>query len=94
MPLGSSSQWWRFEFQNSRPGLGNACALKQPTEMQTVPGRASRRVKTVTPQVGQKFDSCQRPASDERRHCVDLPATWIADSGKKAEYENALPVLR
>jgi hypothetical protein len=51
-------------------------------------------VKTVTPHVGQKLDSFQRPASEERRQRVESPATFTADSGKKAEYENALPLRR
>jgi hypothetical protein len=94
MPLGNSSQWWRFEFQYSRPGPGKSGAPKQPTETHKMSGNASNRVKTVTPHVGQKFDSCQRPASDERRQHFASPPIVAADSGKNAEYENALPVLR
>ena len=59
-----------------------------------MPGNASSRLKTVTPQVGQKKQSCQRPASEERRQRVVAPAVFVPGSAKNAPYENALPVPR
>ena len=94
MPVGRSSQWWRREFQYSFPGAGKSGSLKQPTDTHTIPGSTSNRVKTVTPHVGQKLDSFQRPDSEERLQRVESPATFTAASGKKAEYENALPLPR
>src|SRR4051812_23737578 len=92
MPVASSSQRWRLEFQYKLPGAGKSGSLKQPTGIHTIPGNASRRLNTVTPQVGQKFPSFQRPASDERRQLLNAPVILAADSEKKPEYKNALPV--
>ena len=59
-----------------------------------MPGNASSRLKTVTPQVGQKKQSCQRPDSEDRRQRVMAPAVFIPGSEKNAPYEKALPVPR
>jgi len=67
------------------PGAGKSGSLKQPTGTQTMPGNASSRANTFTPQVGQKLPSFQRPASEERRQLLNAPPTLTADSGKNAE---------
>ena len=79
MPVGRSSHWWRLEFQYNFAGAGKSGSLKQPTDTHTIPGSTSNRVKTVTPHVGQKLDSFQRPDSEERLHRVESPATFTAD---------------
>ena len=72
MPVGRSSHWWRLELQYNFAGAGKSGSLKQPTDTHTIPGSTSSRAKTVTPHVGQKFDSFQRPDSEERRQRVEL----------------------
>jgi len=83
MPVGKSSQRWRFELQYKLPGAGKSGSLKQPTERRTSPATLPARAKTFTPHVGQKLASFQRPASEERRQLLNAPPTLTAASGKK-----------
>ena len=94
MPGGTSNQCGRRELQYNFCGPAKSGSAKQPAETHTTPGNASRRLKTLVPQVGQKLQFCQRPDREERRHRVAGPFTVTADSGKNAEYENALPLPR
>ena|SRR5690242_958745 len=94
MPDGTSNQGGRRALQYNFCGLAKSRSPKQPADTHTTPGNASSRLNTVVPQVGQKLQSCQRPDCEERRHRVAGPFTVTVDSGKNAEYENALPLPR